>query len=58
MRPRSRVKEWVLTVTTMEINKGLRQLLAPSSRVVPDYLRMVMLEECIVPKVYDKVLPY
>ena len=58
MRPRPRAEEWVLTVTTMEINKGLRQLLAPSSRVVPDYLRVVILEEGIVPKVYDKVLPY
>jgi hypothetical protein len=58
VRPRSRVEEWALTVTTMEIITGLRQLLAPSSRRVPDYLRMGIRDEGIVSKVYDEVLPH
>ena len=58
MRPRSRVEEQVLTVTTMEINKGLRRPSAPSSRRVPNYLRIIIREEGIVPKVYDEVLPH
>ena len=40
----------------MEINKGLRRLSAPSSRKVPDYLRIIIREEVIVPKVHDATL--
>ena len=52
------MEERVPTVTTMEINKGLRRPLAPSPRRVPAYLRMGIREECIVPKVHDEGLPH
>jgi len=45
-------------VTAMEIDKGLHQLSSPSSRRVPDCLRMVIQEEGVVPKVHDEVLPH
>ena len=53
MRRQSRVEEWVLTVTATDNDKGLCGLLAPSSRRVPDYIRIGIREEGIVPKVYD-----
>ena len=58
MRRRSRAEERVLTVTATEIDRGLRQLLAPASKRVPDYLRMGIREEGIVAKVHDEVLPH
>jgi hypothetical protein len=58
MRHRSGVEERVLTVTAMEIIKGLRRLLVSSSRKVAEYLRMVIRKEGIVPEVHDEGLPH